>query len=37
LAWATWWIWVALLINAIVTGGHQPLATAGGTAEGCPR
>jgi hypothetical protein len=27
------WIWVALLINAIVTGGYQLLATAGGTAE----
>jgi hypothetical protein len=30
------WIWVALLINAIVTGGYQLLATAGGTAEGQP-
>jgi hypothetical protein len=30
------WIWVALLVNAIVTGGYQLLATAGGTAEGQP-
>jgi hypothetical protein len=30
------WIWAALLINAIVTGGYQLLATAGGTAQGQP-
>ena len=30
------WIWLALLINAIVTGGYQLLATAGGTAQGRP-
>jgi hypothetical protein len=30
------WIWVALLVNAIVTGGYQLLATAGGSAEGQP-
>jgi hypothetical protein len=30
------WIWVALLLNAVVTGGYQLLATAGGTAEGRP-
>jgi hypothetical protein len=33
---ASAWIWVALLLNAIVTGGYQLLATAGGTAEGQP-
>ena len=31
------WIWAALLINAIVTGGYQLLDTAGGTAQGSPR
>jgi hypothetical protein len=31
------WIWAALLINAIVTGGYQLLATAGGTAQGAAR
>ena len=30
------WIWVALLLNAIFTGGYQLLATAGGTAQGQP-
>jgi hypothetical protein len=30
------WIWVALLINAVVTGGYQLLATAGGTTQGQP-
>jgi hypothetical protein len=30
------WIWVALLVNAIVTGAYQLLATAGGTAQEQP-
>jgi len=30
------WIWLALLSNAIVTGGYQLLATARGTAQGRP-
>ena len=30
------WIWVALLVNAIVTGGYQLLATVGGTAADQP-
>jgi hypothetical protein len=30
------WIWLALLLNAIITGGYQLLATAGETAEGRP-
>jgi hypothetical protein len=30
------WVWVALLISMIITGGYDLLATAGGTAEGEP-